>query len=340
MKNQTIKMITILSIFSILLLALSSIVKADSNKESIILKKAENEFIVYYEEICNNEFQFALYTNEKESADALVFINSIKDKEKDKALNVAYINSELYKQFFMNGEEKLSSAYIWIKDAEGKDIIQADKIDLTDIIDDEMIEFVDTTTKRITVDTTKTHQTRENVDGVETTVTVGKVVIKENANSEYYYKLIKADEENAKEKEFFELAETIQNGTDNTYTSLKLSKKFYELYKELEPKENEWLKVENYEILQPETAREGDKYIVWLKDINNEDEEIVDAKFLISIYEYKPEFVKEDKVETKVVKSPVTYDNPALIIIFAIVIVAIVVLVVLKVKTNQKGKHQ
>ena len=339
MKNQTLKMVTILSIFSILLIALSSIVKAESDKESIILKKAENEFIVYYEEICNNEFQFALSTNEKESVDALVFINSVKDKEKDKALNVAYINSELYTQFFVNGEEKLSSAYIWIKDAEGKDIIKADKIDLTDTINDAMIEFVDTTTKRIAVDTTKTHQTNEIINGVDTTVTVGKVVVNENKNSEYYYKLIKADEENAKEKEFFELAETIQKGTDNTYTSLKLSKKFYELYKELEPKDEEWLKVENLEILQPETAREGDKYIVWLKEVNNADEEIVDAKFLISIYEYKPEYVKEDKVVTKVVKSPVTYDNPALIIIFAILIVAILILVVLKVRANKKGKH-
>ena len=337
MKNQPLKIAAILIISLILLLTLNSIVKATGNKENIILKKAENEFIVYFEEICNNEFQFALNTNEKESENTLVFMNSVKDKSKDNALNVAYINSELYTQIFADGENKLTSAYIWIKDAEGNDIITANKIDLADAIDDKIIDFVDTTTKRIAVDTTKTHQRSEKVNDIDTTITVGKVVVKENANSEYYYKLIEANEE--KEGEFFELAEKIQEGTDNTYTSLKLSKKFYELYRELEPKESEWLKVENLEILQPETARDGDKYIVWLKEINNKDEETIDAKFLISIYEYKPEYVKEDKVVTEVVKSPVTYDNPVLIIIFAVLIISILMLVVLKVILNKKGKN-
>ena len=50
-------------------------------------------------------------------------------------------------------------------------------------------------------------------------------------------------------------------------------------------------------------------------------------------------FIKEDKVITEVVKSPVTYDNPALIIIFAVLIISILMLVVLKVILNKKGKN-
>ena len=77
MKNQPLKIAAILIISLILLLTLNSIVKATGNKENIILKKAENEFIVYFEEICNNEFQFALSTNEKESENTLVFMKVI-----------------------------------------------------------------------------------------------------------------------------------------------------------------------------------------------------------------------------------------------------------------------
>lgn len=336
MKNQTFKLITLLSAIFILLLAMATVVNGESDKKSIILKKAEEEYIVYHEEICNSEFQFALSTNEKESVDNLIFINSVKDKETEKALNVAYINSKLYTQFFEN-EEK--TAYIWIRDMEGKELVAADKVNLNDVIDDEMINFVDTTTKRIAVDTTKTHKTEEDVNGVATTITVGKVVVKENENSEYHYKLVKADETNAKEKEFFELAETIQKGTDDTYTSLNLSKNFYELYNELEPKAEEWEEVENSEILQPETTRDGDKYVVWLKE-EGKDEEIVDAKFLVSIYEYEPKYEKEDKVIETVVRTPVTYDNPALIIAFIVVIIAIIAVVILKAKSNKKEDNK
>ena len=336
MKNQTLKIITILSILLIAILGLTTTVKAEGEKGSIILKKAEEEYIVYYEEICNSEFQFALSTNEKESEENLIFINSVKDKETEKALNVAYINSKLYTQFFEN-EEK--AAYIWIRDMEGKELLAAKKISLNDVIDDEMINFVDTTTKRIAVDTTKTHRTQADINGVDTTVTVGKVVVKEDAGSEYSYKLVKADEANAKEKEFFELAETIQKGTDDTYTSLNLSKNFYKLYNELEPKAEEWEELKNSEILQPETTRDGDKYVVWLKQ-ENEDEEIVDAKFLVSIYEYEPKYEKEDKVIEEVVRTPVTYDSPVLIITFVVVIIAIILVVILKIRANKKQENK
>ena len=123
-------------------------------------------------------------------------------------------------------------------------------------------------------------------------------VVNEKNNSKYYYNLIKADESNPKEKELFELAETIQKGTDNTYESLAQSKRFYELYNKLMPKEDEWNEVENSEVLQPDTTRDGDKYIVWLKE-SNDTGDIIDAKFLISIYEYTPKYERGDKIIEK-----------------------------------------
>ena len=184
MKSQTLKIITILSILLIAILGLATTVNAEEEvevpRESITLKKSEEEYIIYYEEICNNEFEFALSTKENESEDNLIFMNSVKDRETEKAVNVAYINSKLYAEFFGN-EEKC--AYIWIRNAKGEILVSSGKIDLNDFVDDEMIEFVNNTTKRIEVDTTKTHRREENINGVATTVTVGKVVVKENANS-------------------------------------------------------------------------------------------------------------------------------------------------------------
>ncbi len=333
MRNFLFKMLMITSTVLTLFLFSNFVVMADNQNETIILQKTEDEYIIYYKNICDSEFQYALSINSEEVEEDLTFINSVKDKDTEKALNVIFFK----KSAFM-GQEKENYIYIWIKDIEGNTIIKADKIDLTNSITDEMIELVDSTTKRIDVDTTQKNETTQNINGVKTSITVGKVVIKENANSKYYYKLIKADEENPKEKEFFELAETIQKGTDNTYESLTQSKKFYKLYNELMPKEEEWKKVENSEILQPETTRNGDKYIVWLKE-SNDGKDIIDAKFLISVYEYKPEYEKDDKIIQTPVKSPVTYDNPALIIIFVIVIVAIISLIILKAKTTKKSKH-
>ena len=328
MRNFLFKMLMITSTVLTLFLFSNFVVMADNQNETIILQKTEDEYIIYYKNICDSEFQYALSINSEEVEEDLTFINSVKDKDTEKALNVIFFK----KSAFM-GQEKENYIYIWIKDIEGNTIIKADKIDLTNSITDEMIELVDSTTKRIDVDTTQKYETKQNINGVDTSVTVGKVIINENENSKYYYKLIKADEDNLKEKELFELAETIHEGTDNTYVSLNLSRKFYELYNELMPSESEWKEVENSEILQPETARDGDKYIVWLKE---ENENIVDAKFLVSVYEYTPEYIKEDKVITKVVKSPVTYDNPALIIIFIIVIIAIITVIILKMKSNKK----
>lgn len=338
MKNSLLKIIMVLiSSVLILFLSLGVIANANESNEKIILKKSDTEYIVYYKDICEKQFQFAISKNNEETKDNLVFINSAKDKNTEKALNIVHIYDALFSQIFVDGENISTDAYIWIKDEEDNIIVEADKIDLSTAITDEQLDLVDSTTKRINVDTTKKHETYQVIDGVETTVTVGKVVVNEKNNSKYYYNLIKADESNPKEKELFELAETIQKGTDNTYESLAQSKRFYELYNKLMPKEDEWNEVENSEVLQPDTTRDGDKYIVWLKE-SNDTGDIIDAKFLISIYEYTPKYERGDKIIEKIVKSPITYDNPALIIIFVSVVAAIILLIILKAKTTKKSK--
>lgn len=74
------------------------------------------------------------------------------------------------------------------------------------------------------------------IDGVKTTITVGKVVIDEpKQDAKYYYQLILVDAENAEATELFNLAEQLKTEITGTYESLSLSKKFYDLYQQLMP---------------------------------------------------------------------------------------------------------
>ena len=350
MKNTTSKIIASLITMLMLLSIISVPVMAETDVENIILKKAEKNYMIYYKDICNDEFQFAFSTESTTGEEDLSFTNSVKDQLTEDALNVAYVDETLYNQFFSSN----TVAYIWIKDMEDNTIVEADKIDLSNAIDDNIIELVSTTTivndetDRIEVDTTQTHETSTDVNGVATTVTIGKVVVKEKENAKYYYSLIKVSDENINAKELYSLAET--TNITNTYESLSFAKRFYELYTELAPStEAEWTPVENSEILQPETARTGDKYILYLKEESTVSADaadaadvvdIVDVKLLESVYEFNDRYEKEeDKVITETVKLPVTYDSIALIVVFAIVILAIIIVAILKLKSNKKEKN-
>lgn len=333
MKKTKIKCMVILIIALTIISIIKLPVTANSENEKIILKKAEKEFIIYYKDLCNNEFQFAISKDKNTKEENLEFTNSVKDQLTENSLNVAYIDETLFDKVFSNN----NIAYIWLKDEKDNTLIEANKIDLNNVLDNKMVDFVNNVTKKINVDTTKKYETIETIDDVKTTVTVGKVEVKEKENATYYYKLVKADDTNSKEKELFKLAEKIEQGTTNTYESLKLTNEFYKLYNDLVPTVDAWKKVNNSEILQPETARNGDKYIVWLKEVNN-NEEVIDAKFLVSVYGYTKDYKKEDKIITETVKLPVTYDSVLLIVVFAIIVLAIIIVFVLKVKSDKKRK--
>lgn len=120
----------------------------------------------------------------------------------------------------------------------------------------------------------------------------------------------------------YNLAETMGK-SKNTYENLSAEKRFYELYEKLTPAENDWTEVENSEILQPETARTGDKYIAYIKEENGQ-QTTVDAKLLVSKYDYEEKRVKEeDKVITETVKLPVTFDNGAILFtVLGIIVIA------------------
>ena len=333
MKKSTIKLVA----FGMLVLMLLSIftvpVKAETY-EKVVLKKANKEFLIYYKDICNDEFEFAFSLDKSQPTDDL-FTRSAKDQADEGALDVAYIDATLYDTYFATNK-----AYIWIKDNNDQMLVSADLVDLTDALNDGMIELVNNTTKRIDVDTTQTHETHEMVDGVDTTVTTGKVVVDEKGGAKYSYTLTRLTDTTTKANKLFDLAEALKEDISDTYTNLRLSKQFYDLYMELMPTDSEWTEVENSEILQPDNTVEGDKYIVYLKE-ETDDSITVDAKFLTCVYKADEGVDQKEETITETVKLPVTFDSGTILfIILGIIVLALVIFAIIRVKANKKDENK
>ncbi len=333
MKKSTIKLVA----FGMLVLMLLSIftvpVKAETY-EKVVLKKANKEFLIYYKDICNDEFEFAFSLDKSQPTDDL-FTRSAKDQADEGALDVAYIDATLYDTYFATNK-----AYIWIRDNNDQMVVSADLVDLTDALNDGMIELVNNTTKRIDVDTTQTHETHEIVDGVDTTITTGKVVVDEKSGAKYSYTLTRLTDTTTKANKLFELAEALKEDISDTYTNLSLSKQFYDLYMELMPTDSEWTEVENSEILQPDNTVEGDKYIVYLKE-ETADSTTVDAKFLTCVYKADEGVDQKEETITETVKLPVTFDSGTILfIILGIIVLALVIFAIIRVKANKKDENK
>lgn len=342
-----IKKITSVLLLAIMIIAMASVPVLATTNEKVILKNSNNEYLIYFKEFCKKDFQFAISKNDKAVETELNFVNSAKDQpaSSGEALNVAYIDETSFESIFGKNPTNLV-AYIWVKDADDTMQIKAEKIDLSDALTEEMIALVNTTTKanestdRIAIDTTQEHVTNPVVEGITTTVRTGKIVVKENEGSKYYYSLIKVSDENTYATEMYNLAEAMGKSTD-TYENLSAEKRFYELYEKLTPAESDWTEVENSEILQPETARTGDKYIVYIKEENGQ-QTTVDAKLLVSKYDYEEKRIKEeDKVITETVKLPVTFDSGAILFtVLGIIVIALAIFVFIRIKSNKKDENK
>ena len=193
-----------------------------------------------------------------------------------------------------------------------------------------------TTTKRIKTHIETTEPKTEIVDGVETTVTTGKLVL-DNKENKYSYELIKVAN-NADAEELFNLVEKLQkNEKLGTYENLTFASKFYDLYNKLMPKTSDWTQVDDSEILQPENTLEGEKYIVYLKD----EQGVVDVQFLTSVYKVEEGVKEETETITETVKLPVTFDSGSILfIILAVIVLALVIVTIVRVKANKKDEKK
>ena len=331
MKNSKIKLVALLSLVLMLLSIFTMPAQAATN-EKIILKKANDEFLIYYKEICNEEFEFAFSLDPKEEEDNLIFTKSAKDQLTETALNVAYVDEYLFTNYFNSDKP----TYIWVRNNEGKMLVSADLVNLDEAILEETVELVKKKKKRIKTHIETTEPKTEIVDGVETTVTTGKLVL-DNKENKYSYELIKVAN-NADAEELFNLVEKLQkNEKLGTYENLTFASKFYDLYNKLMPKTSDWTQVDDSEILQPENTLEGEKYIVYLKD----EQGVVDVQFLTSVYKVEEGVKEETETITETVKLPVTFDSGSILfIILAVIVLALVIVTIVRVKANKKDEKK
>lgn len=330
MKNLISKIIfTILMVVAIL--AISNNVFA-ANETYTILQKAENEYVMYLKSSLDKEFEF-VYTNDVLENDAkLDYIKNAKDS-KD-GLPVAYVDSNLYTKYF----DGKTATYLWAKNADGY-IAKGIKVDLSESVTEKMVELVQNTTKRITVNTDEKDVVEVEKDGIKYTTTTGKIVIKDEAKATYYYTMtdITKSEEYAK---LMGLADEINKlDSASTVTKLDKNKEFYDLYTKLlsEVKVDSWVKAENMQIPQPKESKTGDKYVVWVKQ-ETATAEVYDAQFMTCYQEEDKQFVKEEQVIVETSKLPVTYDSVILFVVLAVAVVLFVVLLAVRRKVNT-GKH-
>ena len=99
-------------------------------------------------------------------------------------------------------------------------------------------------------------------------------------------------------------------------------------------------KVIDNKIEQPEEAKNGDEYVVWIKRINPSGQEIVDVQFMTSVREEREKILTETETEEVVTttKLPVTFDsNIILILVLVIIILAIIALMITKKKLEKSA---
>lgn len=321
MKKQLHKIVAIL-LLAFSLVAISQMAVHAQEKTNVsLLKTSEESYIIYVEDTINTEFLFCYSENTDEPANLTFSASGIDSNES----NVAYMDKNLA-QSFENGK-----AHMWVKVEEE---LTNYEIDLSQAVTSEEILFVNSTTKRIDVNTEGTEKTNQEIDGVKISHSQGKVTVTEKGEDFSYY-IEKV--ENEETTNFVELANKIIDSTElSNYERVKLVRKFRDTYTNRFEKIENWETLsENKEILQPQESKKGEIYLVWLR--NNETQEN-DVQILICDDHQDIEVEEEKKVVVyETTKLPVTYDSIiTLIIVLAIVLVAIIVLVIAKKKSNKK----
>lgn len=305
------KILFIIGIFALIVLLGLPVNAANENIE--LIKQSETDYLIYFKGHLEEIFEFAFSNDNTIDKETLTYTQAATDNTNG-GNYIAYINT-------YTTENK----YVWAKDSTGTYFVEGVELDLTKAILSNELSQIQNITKIIEVDTTQNQVEEKTINGNKVTVTTGKVVLKNEGNYEYQIvKLPSTTEYN----NLMDLAERISkiNTQTDMYTKLGLYTEFNNLYKQLSAEllEGNWIEVQNQEILQPEDTKNGDKYVVWIKEGNQ-----IDAQFLTSKY------VEEKVVEKITTKLPVTYDNNTLLVVLGILVLAIVV-VSIRIKSLKK----
>ena len=332
MKSFKAKLTGAIVLFIILMLV-PMIVLAVTNEENIqIISNTDEqgkvtEYIVYIQDLMGTNFASAISDSADTLEQNLDFVTA-KDGEGN---YVAQIDANA-----VTGD----TTYLYVK-YDGQESTEVLELDLSKALDKTDMEYVENTTKRIGTETVeKLEEINEEINGVQTTLTVGGLRITDTDNATYEYQLTKVTD-NTPYSRLVELADELNSENydqKDMYSKIQLTSEFYTLYNQLMEGAT-WTAVTDNEIRQPSDAIEGDQYVVLIRKTAEDGTITTDAKLMVSkINPYKE--VEPEKQETRTVqetaKLPITGDSIVLFVALAMVVIALIIVFARMKKLNKK----
>ena len=330
MKNLRAKLIGAIVLFMIIMLVPMVVLAVTNENVQIISNTDEQgnkEYIVYIQELMQTNFASAVSNSASTPEQDLDFVTA-RDGEGN---YVAQIDANA-----VTGD----TTYLYVK-YDGQESTEVLELDLSNALDKTDMEYVENTTKRIDTETVeKLEEINEEIDGVQTTLTVGGLRITDTDNATYEYQLTKVTD-NTPYSRLVELADELNSENydqKDMYSKIQLTSEFYTLYNQL-MKGATWTAVTDNEIRQPSDAIEGDQYVVLIRKTAEDGAITTDAKLMVSqINPY--EEVEPERQETRTVqetaKLPITGDSIILFVALAMIVIALIIVFARMKKLNKK----
>ncbi len=333
MKNFKAKLTGAIVLF-IMLMLVPMIVLAVTNEENIQIisntdVQGNEEYIVYIQDLMGTNFASAVSNIDNAQEQDLNFVTA-KDEEGN---YVAQIKGDA-----VTGD----TTYLYVKyNQDNQEKTEKITLDLSKALDKKDMEYVESTTKRIGTDTVKDLvEIDEEINGVQTKLTVGGLQITDTDNATYEYQLTKVEKDTPYSR-LFALANQLLNeasyNAEDMYSKIQLTSEFYTLYNQLIEGAT-WTAVENMEIRQPNDAQINDQYVVFIKKTAEDGTVTTDAKLMVS--DLTPYEEREDVQETRTVqetaKLPITGDSIVLFVALAMVVIALIIVFARMKKLNKK----
>ena len=149
MKNLKLKLlITIVFMMALFIIFKPSVFA--TNEETIVLKKSDKEYLLYFENNLDKEFEFALTNKKDADKNALTYKICAKDTSKEDKNSVAYIDEELFNKYLSN------TTYVWVRDLDGNYLVNGVELNLQDCVEDADVDLANSITKLIAVNTQNT----------------------------------------------------------------------------------------------------------------------------------------------------------------------------------------
>ena len=329
MKSFKAKLTGAIVLFMIIMLV-PMIVLAVTNENVQIISNTDEqgnkEYIVYIQELMQTNFASAVSNSASTPEQDLDFVTA-RDGEGN---YVAQIDANA-----VTGD----TTYLYVK-YDGQESTEVLEIDLSNALDKTDMEYVENTTKRIDTETVeKLEEINEEIDGVQTTLTVGGLRITDTDNATYEYQLTKVTD-NTPYSRLVELADELNSENydqKDMYSKIQLTSEFYTLYNQLIENAT-WTAVENMEIRQPNDAEKTDQYVVLIKKTAEDGTVTTDAKLMVSDltpYERR-ENVEETRTVQETAKLPITGDSIILFVSLAMIVIALIIVFARIKKLNKK----